>query len=415
MNGNLDPNYPEAGSTAAYSGAPGDPATEPNANSTGSYSASGAEYRATGSGSGSGYGAAGAEQAGSSDAYNAAGYPPPPPGYTPPPGYAPPYAPGYGYPGSPQPPVPGAPNPGLAILLGFIPGVGAMYNGQFAKGIAQIVIFSILTSLSSHAHDPLDVIFGLLTAGWYFYMVFDSYQTARARRDGLVLPDPFGLNNIGERFGMPGNPNWGDFVARPATPADPGAPQAPPVAGEGYAAPGYTSASAYSAPGSPYAAPASPYAAPACVLWCPGCVLSATGLRVCAPVCGLPTTRFGLCAPGLALWRKLPRQRALSGHLPAKRLRTQPRRHASHAAGHHLRNSGRCDLAHRPRRPRPGRHPGPQLSTGAATSSALPPASWWVLCCSFSRPRSRASCTSPAPRYTAGACCTRPASALSSC
>src|SRR4029077_13999309 len=32
--------------------------------------------------------------------------------------------------------VPGAPNPVIAGLLGFIPGVGAMYNGQFVKAFA---------------------------------------------------------------------------------------------------------------------------------------------------------------------------------------------------------------------------------------------------------------------------------------
>ncbi len=43
----------------------------------------------------------------------------------------------------PPPPAPGpmpagysqgAVNPGLALFLGFIPGVGAIYNGQYAKG-----------------------------------------------------------------------------------------------------------------------------------------------------------------------------------------------------------------------------------------------------------------------------------------
>lgn len=120
--------------------------------------------------------------------------------------------PPYGYPPVPPPPPPGAPNPGLAALLGFIPGVGAMYNGQFAKGLAHIVIFAILVSLADHVNG----IFGLLVTGWVFYMIFDAYQTARARREGLVPPDPFGLNTIGERFGLSNGPNWGDFVARPA-------------------------------------------------------------------------------------------------------------------------------------------------------------------------------------------------------
>src|ERR1700693_2082410 len=39
----------------------------------------------------------------------------------------------------PPPRRPGDPSPGLATLLGFIPGVGAMYNGQYAKGVVHLV------------------------------------------------------------------------------------------------------------------------------------------------------------------------------------------------------------------------------------------------------------------------------------
>ncbi len=91
----------------------------------------------------------------------------------------------------------GTPHPMLAALLGFIPGVGAMYNGQYAKAIAHVVIFAVLASLSDHAG-----IFGILVAAWVFYQVFDAYQTALARRDGLPLPNPFGLNDIAQRLGI---------------------------------------------------------------------------------------------------------------------------------------------------------------------------------------------------------------------
>ncbi len=147
---------------------------------------------------------------GSVPPYPGAEYPPPPPGFVPGPG------------------MPHMPNPALAALLGFIPGVGAMYNGQFAKGIAHIAIFAVFSSLSKHVAD----IFGLFVAGWVFYMVFEAYQTARARRDGLPLPDPFGLNNIGERFGFRGNPDWSSFWGHPATPPPAGGP---PVSETSYA------------------------------------------------------------------------------------------------------------------------------------------------------------------------------------
>ena len=112
-------------------------------------------------------------------------------------------APGVNYPfqgttpPTPVPPAPGEPNPGLAALLGFIPGVGAFYNGQYAKGIVHLVVFAILTSLSDR-----NGIFGMFVAGWVFYQVIEAHHTARARRDGTPLPNPFGLNDIGERLGF---------------------------------------------------------------------------------------------------------------------------------------------------------------------------------------------------------------------
>ena len=91
----------------------------------------------------------------------------------------------------------GVPNPMLAGLLGFIPGVGAMYNEQYAKGIVHLIVFAVLVSLTdSHG------IFGLFIAGWVFYMVIEAHHTARARRDGIPLPNPFGLNDLGERLGF---------------------------------------------------------------------------------------------------------------------------------------------------------------------------------------------------------------------
>jgi len=97
----------------------------------------------------------------------------------------------------PPPRLPGEPNPGLAALLGFIPGVGAMYNGQYAKGVVHLIVFAILISLANE-----NGIFGLFIAGWVFYQVIEAHHTARARRDGSPLPNPFGLNDLGERLGF---------------------------------------------------------------------------------------------------------------------------------------------------------------------------------------------------------------------
>jgi hypothetical protein len=72
-----------------------------------------------------------------------------------------------------------------------------MYNGQYAKGVVHLIVFAILVSLSNE-----NGIFGLFVAGWVCYQVIEAHHTARARRDGTSLPNPFGLNDLGERLGF---------------------------------------------------------------------------------------------------------------------------------------------------------------------------------------------------------------------
>ncbi len=138
-------------------------------------------------------------------------------------------------------PLSGQANPGLAALLGFIPGVGAFYNGQYAKGVVHLVVFAILTTLADR-----NGIFGLFVAGWIFYQVIEAHHTARARRDGTPLPNPFGLNDVGERLGFgrawPGGaPAGGPGTGVPPTgaAAPTSAAGGPVVDPAGYAAPSY--------------------------------------------------------------------------------------------------------------------------------------------------------------------------------
>jgi TM2 domain-containing membrane protein YozV len=83
-------------------------------------------------------------------------------------------------------------SPGLAALLGFIPGVGAMYNGEYAKGFIHVLIFATLIWAADHVSG----LFGLAIAAFVLYMPIEAYQTAKARSLGLQPPDPFGFNNL---------------------------------------------------------------------------------------------------------------------------------------------------------------------------------------------------------------------------
>src|SRR5690242_15771868 len=85
-----------------------------------------------------------------------------------------------------------APSPGIAMLLGFIPGVGARYNGQYMKGFGHGVIYVLLIIASSNVSGW----FGPLIAFWIFYMAFDAYKTAQAKMLGLPLPDPLGRDKL---------------------------------------------------------------------------------------------------------------------------------------------------------------------------------------------------------------------------
>jgi hypothetical protein len=103
------------------------------------------------------------------------------------------------------------PNPSAAAVLGLIPGVGAMYNGQFFKGLIHVVIFAVLISITEHYG-----IFGLFIAAWILYQSFEAFHTAKARRDGMPLPDPLGLNEVGNWLNLgskhtPGQPGVGNF------------------------------------------------------------------------------------------------------------------------------------------------------------------------------------------------------------
>src|SRR5215469_2015276 len=89
-----------------------------------------------------------------------------------------------------------APSPALAAVLGMIPGVGAMYNGQFVKAFIHVVIFAMLIVLVSQVSGVVEPFFGLMIAFFWFYMVFEAYKTAKARQLGQPSPDPLGLDKL---------------------------------------------------------------------------------------------------------------------------------------------------------------------------------------------------------------------------
>jgi TM2 domain-containing membrane protein YozV len=98
-------------------------------------------------------------------------------------------------------------HPVLALLLGLIPGVGAIYNGQYAKGLVHAIVFGLLVSViaNGHGNGGMDALVGIMIAAWVFYMAFEAYHTARKRRYGVTVEEfsgQFDFHAAGGRFPM---------------------------------------------------------------------------------------------------------------------------------------------------------------------------------------------------------------------
>jgi B-box zinc finger len=128
-------------------------------------------------------------------------------------------------------------SPALATLLGFIPGLGAVYNGEYTKAIVQVAIFAgLITAVNSSAFEGYQAFLGLAIACFYLYMPIDSYRVAKARQVGAQplpiaasaqpppapapapapasapamapAPTQAGLHAVAGLPAAPGKPNW---------------------------------------------------------------------------------------------------------------------------------------------------------------------------------------------------------------
>jgi len=125
------------------------------------------------------------------------GAPPPYPAGMPPVGAQPMGAPGISYAYADV-------SPGLALFLGIIPGVGAIYNGQYAKGMVHAVVWGVLMSIAnSRAANGLEPIFVMAVIAWMAYMAFEAYHTARKRRMGEPVDEYSSLIDLRGRHNVP--------------------------------------------------------------------------------------------------------------------------------------------------------------------------------------------------------------------
>jgi len=91
------------------------------------------------------------------------------------------------------------PNPTVAgILAGFFPfGVGAVYTGQYAKGLAHLAVITLLfvgANAGDNGHSEAlktICIFGIFF--FWVYQIVDAVRSAKAIQMAQPIPDPFGL------------------------------------------------------------------------------------------------------------------------------------------------------------------------------------------------------------------------------
>jgi len=78
-------------------------------------------------------------------------------------------------------------SPLIALLLGLVPGVGAAYNGQNIKALTHFLAVAGLWVLADIFGMPLEIALGLGGAGFYFYSIYDAFQSAQRLRRGEDL------------------------------------------------------------------------------------------------------------------------------------------------------------------------------------------------------------------------------------
>jgi len=86
----------------------------------------------------------------------------------------------------PAPPALSEPQPKSlkkVFLLGLIPGVGALYNGEYKKAAVHLLIFLVISALVQAVPHSLYSSMEWIQRGFVFYMAFEAYHTAQKHRN----------------------------------------------------------------------------------------------------------------------------------------------------------------------------------------------------------------------------------------
>jgi len=84
---------------------------------------------------------------------------------------------------------PGDSRPGIAATLGVIPGLGAVYNGEYIKALIHVVMFaSLIAAMAADLESSLKAFVIVSFIAFCFYMPVDAYRVAKAHGAGEAAP-----------------------------------------------------------------------------------------------------------------------------------------------------------------------------------------------------------------------------------
>ena len=91
------------------------------------------------------------------------------------------------------------PSPALAAVLGVVPGLGAVYNGEYLKALIHVLVFGTIIALLDRSNA--EALFVPMLIGFICYMPIEAYRTAKARLEGRPVTSLFGDSASGHPIG----------------------------------------------------------------------------------------------------------------------------------------------------------------------------------------------------------------------
>ncbi len=89
------------------------------------------------------------------------------------------------------PPAHAGPNPGVALALGFIPGLGAVYNGEYVKALIHVFVFAgLIAAQTNDISAGYHAFLGIALGAFCLYMPIEAYHVAKAKQMGVAPPTP---------------------------------------------------------------------------------------------------------------------------------------------------------------------------------------------------------------------------------